>query len=132
MENLLKHYLKKCGKFSHVVFKVLNNLSACYIRICLDYKHSLLTNYRPISVLLFFSKIFEKIVYNIVFDFLCKNEILYDYQFGFILSARPEVRETADMDGGAYSPFRSIHLVYSHDFIIIQKSTDRRAVTELE
>ena len=44
---------------------------------------SLLTNYRPISVLSFFSKILEKIVYNIVFDFLCENEILYDYQFGF-------------------------------------------------
>ena len=44
---------------------------------------SILTNYRPISVLSFFSKILEKIVYNIVFDFLCENEILYDYQFGF-------------------------------------------------
>ena len=44
---------------------------------------SLLTNYRPISVLSFFSKILEKIVYNIVFNFLCENEILYDYQFGF-------------------------------------------------
>ena len=44
---------------------------------------SLLTNYRPISVLSFFSKILEKIVYNVVFDFLCENEILYDYQFGF-------------------------------------------------
>ena len=44
---------------------------------------SLLTNYRPISVLSFFSKIFEKIVYNLVFDFLSDNELLYDYQFGF-------------------------------------------------
>ena len=31
-------------------------------------------------------------------------------------SARPEVRGTAD--GGAYSPFRSILLVLTHDFII--------------
>ena len=44
---------------------------------------SLLNNYRPISVLSFFSKIFEKIVYNIVFDFLYENKVLYDYQFGF-------------------------------------------------
>ena len=44
---------------------------------------SLLTNYRPISVLFFFSKNFEKIVYNLVFDFLSDNELLYDYQFGF-------------------------------------------------
>ena len=44
---------------------------------------SLLSNYRPISVLSFFSNIFEKIVYNLVFDFLSDNEVLYDYQFGF-------------------------------------------------
>ena len=44
---------------------------------------SLLTNYRSISVLSFFSKIFEKIVYDIVSDLLCDNEVLYDYQFGF-------------------------------------------------
>ena len=36
------------------------------------------------------------------------------------LSAWPEVRGTADADGGAYSPFRSILLVLTHDFIIIQ------------
>ena len=39
---------------------------------------SLLTNYRPISVLSLFSKYFEKIVYNLVFDFLRDNEILYN------------------------------------------------------
>ena len=37
-----------------------------------------------------------------------------------MLSAWPEVRGTADTDGGAYSPFRSILLVLTHDFIIIQ------------
>ena len=46
---------------------------------------SLLTNYRPISVLPFLSKVFEKIVYNCLFDFICDNNILYDYQFGFRL-----------------------------------------------
>ena len=35
---------------------------------------SLLNNYRPISVLSFFSKIFKKIVYHIVFDFLYENK----------------------------------------------------------
>ena len=40
--------------------------------------------------------------------------------YDFELSALPEVRGTADTDGGAYSPFRSILLVLTHDFIIIQ------------
>ena len=44
-------------------------------------------------------------------DIFC---IIYDYT-----SARPEVRGTAVSDGGAYSPFRSILLVLTHDFIII-------------
>ena len=44
-------------------------------------------------------------------------------------SVRPEVRGTSD--GGAYSPFRSILLVLTHDFIIICVCTDRRAVTDM-
>ena len=46
---------------------------------------SLLTNFRPISILSFFSKVFERIVYDYLFDFICTKSILYDYQFGFSL-----------------------------------------------
>lgn len=42
-----------------------------------------LSNYRPISVLNFFSKIFEKIVYNHIIQFLDKHNVLYKNQFGF-------------------------------------------------
>ena len=42
-----------------------------------------ISNYRPISILSFFSKIFEKLMYNIVNNFLYKNDIIYKYQFGF-------------------------------------------------
>ena len=47
---------------------------------------SALTNYRPISVLTFFAKIFEKIVYNKLLNFINDNNILlflYDHQYGF-------------------------------------------------
>ena len=40
-------------------------------------------NYRPILVLSFFSKIFEKIMCNTVVNFMDKNDTLYKYQFGF-------------------------------------------------
>ena len=40
-------------------------------------------NYRPISILSFFSKIFEKIMYNNVVNFMDKNDTFYKYQFGF-------------------------------------------------
>ena len=40
-----------------------------------------ITNYRPISVISFFSKVFEKIIYNHLIDFMDHNDILYVYQF---------------------------------------------------
>ena len=45
-------------------------------------KH-LISNYRPISLLSVFSKIFERIVYNRLISFVNDNNILYKYQFGF-------------------------------------------------
>ena len=42
-----------------------------------------LKNYRPISLLQAFSKIFERIMYNKVISFLNSNNILYKHQYGF-------------------------------------------------
>ena len=44
---------------------------------------SLAQNYRPISILPAFSKIFERAVYNRIFQFLVDNDILFKHQFGF-------------------------------------------------
>ena len=44
---------------------------------------SLLTNYRPISVLPCFSKILERIVHNRIILHLEQNNVLYNKQFGF-------------------------------------------------
>ena len=44
---------------------------------------SLFTNYRPISILPCFSKFLEKVVYNRLYNYLSKLEILCDNQFGF-------------------------------------------------
>ena len=40
-------------------------------------------NYRPISLLSAFSKIYEKVMYTRVYDFLSQNSILNENQFGF-------------------------------------------------
>ena len=40
-------------------------------------------NYRPISLLSIFSKIFEKVVYTRMYSFLTDNNLIYDRQFGF-------------------------------------------------
>ena len=40
-------------------------------------------NYRPISLLPIFSKIFEKVIYKRMYDFIDKNQLIYERQFGF-------------------------------------------------
>ena len=45
--------------------------------------HSVYTNYRPVSVLVCFSKIFEILMYNRLISFVIKYDLLYRYQFGF-------------------------------------------------
>ena len=42
-----------------------------------------LTNYRPISILTCFSKIFEKLIYSRLISFFQKNTVLHDSQYGF-------------------------------------------------
>ena len=40
-------------------------------------------NYRPISVLPYFSKIYERVIYNHLMQYINSNDILYDKHFGF-------------------------------------------------
>ena len=42
-----------------------------------------LINYIPISVLSFFSKVFKKIMYTHLLDFIEQNKILYKHQYSF-------------------------------------------------
>ena len=42
-----------------------------------------INNYRPVSLLVFISKIFERIMYNRIIEFVNKHNILYNHQFGF-------------------------------------------------
>ena len=42
-----------------------------------------LENYRPISILPAFSKLYEKVVYNLICKYLTNHNILYNNQFGF-------------------------------------------------
>src|SRR5271154_5796520 len=55
-------------------------------KICPIYKSdekNLIPNYRPISILLAFSKIYEKAIHKRLISFLDKNNILIPNQYGF-------------------------------------------------
>ena len=43
----------------------------------------LLENYRPVSTLAIFGKIFEKIIFSRLYSFMTSQKILYENQFGF-------------------------------------------------
>ena len=45
---------------------------------------NLIKNYRPISLLQIFSKVFERLVFNTWFNFFLQNKIFTTYQSGFI------------------------------------------------
>ena len=44
--------------------------------------HNLITNYRPISTLNIFAKIYEKVIYARLENYMAKKQILTDKQFG--------------------------------------------------
>ena len=43
----------------------------------------MLYNYRPVSVIPIFGKIFEKFIYNRLYSFFSAMNVIYDKQFGF-------------------------------------------------
>ena len=42
-----------------------------------------LNNYRPISILPAISKLFERVIYNQLYQYFIKNNLLYESQYGF-------------------------------------------------
>ena len=48
-----------------------------------------MTNYRPISLLSQFNKIFENLLYTLIYSYLTKFNLLSDHQFGFRKNCSP-------------------------------------------
>ena len=69
------------------------------------YSKNLVKNYRPISLLPTLGKIFKKIIYNVLFEHLQRNDILVNCQSGFLpgdscisqlLSITPDIYKAFD------------------------------------
>ena len=92
--------------------------------------HQLIQNYRPISVLNFFSKVYERVIYNNLLDFIMENNILYDKQFGFrkghstshaIITLVNKVSKSLDegkIVGGVYLDIRKAFDSISHQILL--------------
>ena len=92
--------------------------------------HQLIQNYRPISFFIFFSKVYEREIYNYLLDFIMGNNILYDKQFGFrkghstshaIITLVNKVCKSLDerrIVGGVYLDIRKAFDSISHQILL--------------
>ena len=68
----------------NIIFKTYLNIFIRYFVLCIQIRFvSTEKNYSHRLVCILFSKVFERIVYDYLLDFICTNNILSDYQFGF-------------------------------------------------
>ena len=67
-----------------------------------------ISNYRPISVLLCFSKILERIMYNRLYKYLTTEKLLYSKQFGFQTGPSTE-HATIELVDQIYKSFEKDH-----------------------
>ena len=87
-------------------------------------------NYRPISLLPIFSKIFERLVYNRVIEFIDNNKILSELQFGFqknksteqavstILSTLDEAKSRRDSSYCIFLDFAKAFDTVNHEILL--------------
>ena len=87
-------------------------------------------NYRPISVLSFFSKIYEKVMANFFTNFLDANDLLYNSQFGFrhnhstshaiitLIEKKSRALDTGKIVCGIFIDFRKAFDVIPHKTLL--------------
>ena len=63
---------------------------------------NLIKNYRPISLLPIFSKIFERLIFNSLFNYFIQNKLFTEYQSGFIPGVTHEIYTSFDCNPPQY------------------------------
>ena len=102
-------------------------------RVVQIYKSSdfaIFSNYRPISILSFFAKIYEKLLYKYLLDFLDANTTMYKHQFGFrekhstqqainsLVEKITESGDTGDIVIGVFLDLKKAVDTVSHDILL--------------
>ena len=100
------------------------------------------SNYRPISVLPFVSRVFEKLIYNQLYDYLDRNKLLFSKQSGFrslhsVVTCLLKCTNDwyLDMDKGQYTAMIFVDLKKAFDTVnheILLKKLEKYGVTGSE
>ena len=97
-DDIFFRMIKLCGKSIAFPLKLLFQSSLEKGIFPVDWKKSnivpahkkenrnLIKNYRPISLLLIFSKIYERLIFNSIFNYFIKNNLFTKRQFGLFPS----------------------------------------------
>ena len=91
---------------------------------------NLCENYRPISLLPIYSKIFEKVISSRMYSFLTKNNLIYNKQFGFrsgystnhaIISLTEEIKaflDSGQLAIGVFLDFKKAFDTINHEILL--------------
>ena len=114
----MKHILEQ--EFTRQ-FGRIANIVPIHKKECKQYEE----NYRPISLLPIFSKIFEKVIYDAIYKHLCDNGMLAPNQSGFCTSDST-VNQLLEIAHKIHCAFESIpSLETSSVFLDFSKAFDR-------
>ena len=82
----------------------------------------LLVNYRPVSVFPVLSKVFERLMYNRILEFINENDVIYNLQFGFRKNHSTAMASKALYDGeyvlGVFLDFSKAFHTVNHDILL--------------
>ena len=134
IDEVPSYLIKKCAYILAPVLSYLFNLSMTIGEFPKSFKVGKITpihksgskkdvkNYRPISSLPFFSKVFERIIHDRFFKFLQKFNLIFAHQYGFI-KKRSTIDAILNFCDHCYSSFESKNYLMSV-FLDLSKAFD--------
>ena len=134
IDEVPSYLIKKCAYILAPVLSYLFNLSMTIGEFPKSFKVGKITpihksgskkdvkNYRPISSLPFFSKVFERIIHDRLFKFLQKFNLIFAHQYGFI-KKRSTIDAILNFCDHCYSSFESKNYLMSV-FLDLSKAFD--------
>src|SRR6218665_409777 len=80
------------------------------------------SNYRPISILPYFSKLIEKIMYSRLYNYIEKKHILYQHQHGF-RSGHSTALSLLSLHDNSSAALTEVNILWGFSLMLLRPST---------